>query len=222
MPPSTPLPAPDGIGWRLEARTESPGVGYEARFEVPVFAPPAGAMIPAGDLQIAALGFDDYVQPPSSHILVTATQQGTEIWLPAGRHLVPAAVVTVAAALLGGLGIFMLWTGTPQPVAWAMGILGAVLALTAANLWFGTSRVLATTGGLEITQGILGLTRTRQIPSGQIADIATRTVMQANARYYADLMVAIRGGGQVALGRAIRERREAEWLADRLLRALGR
>ncbi len=222
MPPSAPLPSPDGVVWRLEARTDVPGVEYEARFEVPVFAPPAGAVIPAGDLQIAALGFDDYVQPPSSHILVTAPQRGTEIWLPAARHLVPAVVVTVGAALLGGLGVFMLWTGAPQPVAWAVGLLGGALALTAANLWFGTSRVLATTGGLEISQGILGLTRTRQLPAEQIEDIATRTVMQANARYYADLMVALRGGGQVALGRAIRERREAEWLADRLLRALGR
>jgi hypothetical protein len=222
LPPSAPLPAPAGIAWRLEARAEIPGVDYYAQFEVPVFAPPPGIVLPSGDLPIAALGFDDYIQPPGSRILVTTTQRGTEVWLPAARHLVPAVVVTTGAAFFGGLGVFLLWTDAPQVVGWALSLLGGAIALAAANLWFGTSRVLATAQGLEITHGFLGLGRTRRIPSGEIADLATRTVMQANARYYADLMVALRGGGQVALGRAIRERREAEWLADRLLRALGR
>jgi hypothetical protein len=75
---------------------------------------------------------------------------------------------------------------------------------------------------MEITQGFLGLGRTRHIPATDVLDIATHTSMQANARYYADLALVRRSGGRVVLGRAIREKREAEWLADRLLRALGR
>lgn len=222
LPASTALPEPAAIVWRIEAHSDMPGVDYRARFEVPVFAPPPGALIPSGDMAIAAVGFDDYVQPPSSRILVTTTVRGTEVWLPAARHFVPATVVTAGAAVLGGLGTCLLWTAAPQLVAWVVSLLGGALAMAAANLWFGTSQVLATGSGLEITQGFLGLSRTRRIPAGEIEDITTRTVMQANARYYADLMVALRAGGRAALGRAIRERREAEWLADRLLRALGR
>lgn len=220
-PPSTPLPAAEQVVWRLEASAEIPGVDYRAAFEVPVFAPPPGTVLPADDLPIA-VGFDDYTQPPSSRILVTTTQRGTEIWLPPARHLVPALVVTVSAVFFGGLGVVLLWTDAPQALAWLLAIVGGLIGVAAAHLWFGTSRILATTAGLEITQGLLGLGRTRSIPAGEVAEVTTRTGMQANARYYADLALRLQDGRTVVLGRAIREKREAEWLADRLVRALGR
>lgn len=221
LPPSTPLPTGGGIAWRVEANADIPGVDYHASFDVPVFAAPAGVVVTASDIPMA-VGFDDYVQPPSSRILVTTTQHGTEVWLPAARHLVPALVVTVSAVFFGGLGIFLLWTEAPQLLAWAVSLIGATIGLAAANLWFGTSQILATLDGMEITQGFLGLGRTRHVPAADVLDIATHTSMQANARYYANLALVRRSGGRVILGRAIRERREAEWLADRLLRALGR
>ncbi|MCL4865331.1 MAG: hypothetical protein KJZ47_05515, partial [Gemmatimonadales bacterium] len=219
--PSSPLPDPNGVCWRLEANAEVPGVDYRASFEVPVFAPPPGTVVAVSDVPIA-VGVDDYVQPPSSRILVTTTQHGTEVWLPAARHLVPALVVTGSAVFFGGLGVFLLWTDAPQLLAWAVCLIGAVIGLAAANLLFGTSQILANLDGMEITQGFLGLGRTRHIPAADVLDIATHTSMQANARYYANLALVRRSGGRVVLGRAIREKREAEWLADRLLRALGR
>lgn len=219
--PSTPLPAADQVVWRLEAHAEVPGVDYHAVFEVPVFAPPAGAVLPSEDLPIA-VGFDDYSQPPSSRILVTTTRRGTEVWLPPARHVVPALVVTTFAVFFGGLGIVLLWTDAPQVMAWIFALTGGLVGMAAANLWFGTSRILANPDGLEITQGFLGLGRTRVIPAGQVREITTQTGMQANARYYSDLALLLDGGRRIVLGRAIREKREAEWLADRLLRGLGR
>lgn len=222
LPPSTPLHAEDQVVWRLEARAEVPGVDYHAVFDVPVFAPAAGAILPSQDLPMAAVGFDDYVQPPSSRILVTTTQRGTEVWLPAARHVVPALVLTVIAVFFGGIGIVLLWSEAPQVIGWVFALLGGLVGMGAANLWFGTSRIRADTTGLEITQGFLGIGRTRTIPAAEVEDIITRTGMQANARYYCDLALQRAGGRQLVLGRAIRERREAEWLSDRLLRALGR
>jgi len=219
---STPLPADEQVVWRLEARAEVPGVDYHAVFEVPVFAPPDGAILPSQDLPIAALGFDDYAQPPSSRILVTTTQRGTEVWLPAARHVVPALVLTAVAVFFGGIGIVLLWSEAPQVLGWVFALLGALVGMAAANLWFGTSRIRADRAGLEITQGFLGLGRTRAIPAADVVDIITRTGMQANARYYCDLALQLTGNRHIVLGRAIRERREAEWLSDRLLRALGR
>lgn len=220
-PPSTPLPEADQVVWRLEAHAEVPGVDYHASFEVPVFAPPPGAVLPSEDLLIA-VGFDDYTQPPHSRILVTTTRRGTEVWLPAARHVVPALVVTTFAVFFGGLGMVLLWSGAPRAIAWILALTGGVIGMAAANLWFGTSRILANTDGLEITQGFLGLGRTRLIPADQVREITTQTGMQANARYYSDLALQLQGNRRLVLGRAIREKREAEWLADRLLRALGR
>ena len=170
--PSTPLPQKDGICWRLEANAEVPGVDYRASFEVPVFTPPPGTVVAVSDVPIA-VGFDDYVQPPSSRILVTTTRHGTEIWLPAARHLVPALVVTASAVFFGGLGVFLLWTEAPQLLAWAVCLVGAVIGLAGANLLFGTSQILANLDGMEITQGFLGLGRTRHIPAADVLDIAT-------------------------------------------------
>lgn len=220
-PPSAPLPAVDQVLWRLEAHAEVPGVDYHAIFEVPVFAPPAGAVLPSDDLPIA-VGFDDYTQPPSSRILVTTTRRGTEVWLPAARHVVPALVVTASAVFFGGIGVVLLWSDAPRILAWLLALTGGLVGMAAANLWFGTSRVLANSDGLEITQGFVGLGRTRVIPAGDVQDIATQSGMQANARYYHDLALLLSGGKRIVLGRAIREKREAEWLADRLLRGLGR
>jgi hypothetical protein len=219
--PSTALPAADQIVWRLEAHAEAPGVDYHASFEVPVFAPPPGAVLPSQDLPIA-VGFDDYTQPPSSRILVTTTRRGTEVWLPAARHVVPALVVTASAVFFGGVGIVLLWSEAPRLLAWVVALGGGVLGMAAANLWFGTSRILASPGGLELTTGFLGIGHTRTIPAAEVADIRPQSGMQANARYYSDLALHLTGGRRIVLGRAIREKREAEWLADRLLRGLGR
>lgn len=219
--PSTALPAADQIIWRLEAHAEVPGVDYHAIFEVPVFAPPAGAVLPSEDLPIA-VGFDDYTQPPSSRILVTTTRRGTEVWMPAARHVVPALVVTTFAVFFGGVGIVLLWSDAPRLLAWIFALGGGLIGMAAANLWFGTSRILANTDGLELTQGFLGIGRTRVIAAAEVEDIAPQTGMQANARYYSDLALQLTGGRRIVLGRAIREKREAEWLADRLLRGLGR
>jgi len=221
LPQSAWLPGTDPVTWRLDAEAAAPGVNYQASFEVPVFAPPAGAILPAGDLPIA-VGFDDYTQPPASRIVVTTTRRGTEVWMPAARHVVPGLLVTGLGVVLGGIGVALLWSDAPRILAWLVCILGGVLGLAAANLWFGTSRILASSRGLEVSRGFLGLGRTRVIPAAEIQDITSQSGMQANARYYSDLAVALPGGRRVMLGRAIREKREAEYIADRLLSALGR
>ena len=79
--PSAPLPATDQVIWRLEAHAEVPGVDYHAIFEVPVFPPPTGAMLPSDDLPIA-VGFD---APPGAHFIFRPQSTEADNALPSER-----------------------------------------------------------------------------------------------------------------------------------------
>ena len=52
------------------------------------------------------------------------------------------------------------------------------------------------------------------------ADVTTRIGMRAGGTPYYDLLLVRKDGRRVPAGRAVRDTREAEWLADTVLEAL--
>jgi hypothetical protein len=54
----------------------------------------------------------------------------------------------------------------------------------------------------------------------EIGEVVTRIGMQAGGTPYYDLVLVTRERRRVAAGRSIRDKREAEWLADTLRDAL--
>jgi hypothetical protein len=62
--------------------------------------------------------------------------------------------------------------------------------------------------------------REQRLDAGEIAEVTTRIGMQSGGTPFYDLVLVRKDGDEVPAGRGIRDKREAEWLADTVRRAL--
>jgi hypothetical protein len=74
---------------------------------------------------------------------------------------------------------------------------------------------------LVVAQGYFYPGRERTIPTAEISEVSIKVGMQAGSRPYYDLTVVLKNDKQVTAGRALRDKREAEWLALTVRNALG-
>jgi hypothetical protein len=89
------------------------------------------------------------------------------------------------------------------------------------ELWLRVSRVVAGNGSLTVASGYIIAGGERTLPASAIQDVTTRIGMQAGTRPYYDVVVNTRDGEKLIVGRAVRDKREAEWLAATIRQALG-
>jgi hypothetical protein len=231
--PSDPLPSRDRILWRLEVTAELPGVDYHAGFEVPVFetresdgsitraslAEQRGGAEPAASGELA------------SGIAVRAHPEGgTEIVFPAGRNPGAASIVTLFAAVFGGIVWVCHTQGAPFFFTAAFGAFAALIAWAALSLWLGSTRLRVRPDGVRVESRLLLFRRSRQLPAGEIEAVEPEVGMRSGSRVYWDLRLRTKGPvrgrrqrprGTRVPGR-IRDKREAERLAATISRALGR
>ena len=93
----------DMVLWRLAVSAEVPGVDYAASFEVPVFRTAESDALPSGEPPAEVLPAEPFVQSPSSRVRVTRNRRGTEILYPAARN--PGAAAGITAFLVIWLGV---------------------------------------------------------------------------------------------------------------------
>ena len=231
--PTTPLPGEDVILWRVEARASLQGVDFEAAFEVPVFATPESrAERTAAALERERFAQSDPAAEPLGAGVVVRPHPGggSEILLPAGRHPGPTLLAAVFAACFAGGAWLAHGRSAPLPVVAACAGVAALVALAALELAFGSTRLVARRDEVLVERRLFGLGRTRRIPASEISAVAVEPGMQAGRRTYWDLRLR-RGerpgpfpgvGRGVRAGGGLRERHDAERLAEILRRALGR
>lgn len=210
----------DRVVWRLEVAGSVPGVDYRSRFEVPVFrtgeSPAPGAVPAAAPLPVAAA----YKQPPNSRIQVTSNRRGTEIVFPAARNPGFAAGLSLFVLLWAGVVLALLLFHAPLFFPILFGAFGLLPLYGALDLWFGVSRVSAGREAVKVASGWISPLRERIYPAADITGVKVRIGMQAGGRAYYDIKLTRNGRPEVAVGRGIRDKREAEWLAATLERAM--
>ncbi|HEX6104192.1 MAG TPA: hypothetical protein VFZ26_01330, partial [Gemmatimonadales bacterium] len=108
--------------------------------------------------------------------------------------------------------------GAPILFVIVFGLFGLLILWGVLELWL---RVTAEPGSLVLASGYLSPARERRFPAVEIADVRARIGMQAGGTPYYDLVVVRRDGRTTAAAHGIRDKREAEWLAAALKRALG-
>ncbi len=210
--------------WRLQLSAEVPGVDYAAQFEVPVFRTSAsGQPMSADEERITQdpLAGATYQQPADSRIVVTSNRRGTEVSFPVARN--PGAATSVTFFLLIWLiciGV-QLYFRAPLVFPIVTGLIGILILISVLDLWLGVSRVTVDAGTLTWASGYLFPGRERSLPAAEIADVVALIGMQAGTTLYYDVAVVRKSGKKVKVGRSVRDRREAEWLAGVLKKALG-
>ena len=213
----------DRILWRLDVSAGVPGIDYASSFEVPVFRTDLSAQPPtATEAALAApVAVDSYRQPADSRIEVTTTRRGTEILLPAARNPGAATGITLFLALWSGVIWALIRFHAPLLFPVVFGGFGVLLLIGVLDLWLRVTTVVAANGSLTVASGYVMTGAERTLPASAIQDVTTRIGMQAGTRPYYDIVVNTRDGKKVIAGRALRDKREAEWLAATIKQAVG-
>ncbi|UCC81777.1 MAG: hypothetical protein JSW46_12295 [Gemmatimonadota bacterium] len=207
------------IIWRLEARAEVPGVDYHASFDVPVFrTPESDTPLPPGDDEAFAAVLEEYRQPPDSRIVVTTHLRRTEIYFARARNPGVAAGLTIFFIIWTGITVALPSLGVPIIFPIVFGLFALLLFFAVFQAWLGSTRVVLTPDRAHVSYGLLG--RTRTVEADDIDDVRLKIGMQAGNRPYYDIQIVKSDGKKVYCGRSIRDKREAEWLAERMREAL--
>ncbi|PYT11292.1 MAG: hypothetical protein DMF51_15940 [Acidobacteria bacterium] len=220
------------ILWRLGARASIPGVDYSEQFEIPVAAAPAGPA-PSERSEPQSSVDDAPARPVESRIRVEpGPEGGTRFVLPAARNLRAALLATLFGSVFCGMTgllavlihsgavdgpfVFVPWILLTAFAAFSLLIMAIVI-----QAWLQTTILDATPGGLVVTGRVLGLSRSRSIPCRDLRDITLSVGMQAGETPYYDLVIARADGSASRVTAALRNKREAEWLAAEIRRALA-
>ena len=201
-----------------------PGVDYESTFEVPVFRTPAtGEPLSADEERITQdpLAVAEYHQPADSRIVVTSNRRGTEILFPAARN--PGVATSLTFFLLIWLGSIALQLYFHAPMVFPIitGIFGLLILIGVLDLWLEVTRVTVDAGTLTWAKGYLSPGRDRTLTASEIAEVTAQIGMQAGTTVYYDVVVTRKGGKKIRVGRSLRDKREAQWLAATIKKALG-
>jgi hypothetical protein len=210
--------------WRLRVAASVPGVDYDATFEVPVFRTEASERPLSDDEQRVTRGqlsLDDYRQPADSRIAVNKNRRGTEIMFPAGRN--PGAATGGTLFTLIWLAIVWGLTHFKAPLIFPIvfGLFGVLLVYVMLEIWLGVSRVTMDAGFVTVASGYLSPGTERRISASEVAEVSTAIGMQAGTTPYYDIVIRRMDGKKVIAGRAVRNKREAEWLAAMIRKELG-
>jgi hypothetical protein len=213
----------DRILWRLTLSASVPGIDYDSAFEVPVFRTEASDRPLSEDeeRQTRVPAGAEYKQPIDSRVTVTRNRRGTEIGFPAARN--PGVAIGSTVFTLIWLAIVWALFHFNAPVIFPVvfGLFGLVLIFGTLQIWLGVSRVTVDAGTLSVATGYLAPGRERRLALGEIADVSIAIGMQAGSRPYYDVVILRKNGKKVIAGRALRDKREAEWLAATIKSALG-
>jgi hypothetical protein len=214
----------DRVLWRLRVTGEVPGIDYSAAFEVPVFrtaesdAPTTDADRAAAAASIVAA---DYRQPAGSRIQVSTTRRGTEIYFPPARNPGFAIGITVFTAIWMGAIALMLVLHAPVLFPIVFGLFALLLVYLLLGACLGVTRVIAGDGQVTIATGWLTPQRERTVGAGDIKGVTTRITSQQGDTAFYDITIETTAGTRVAAGRSIRDKREAEWLAATIAKAVA-
>jgi hypothetical protein len=115
----------------------------------------------------------------------------------------------------------MISFGAPTVLLIIFGLFGVLALWGVLELWLRVTRVTADAGTVVLARGYLSPARERRLPMSEIAEVKARIGMQAGGAPYYDLVLVLADGRSVTAGHGIRDKREAEWLAATLRRAVS-
>jgi hypothetical protein len=217
--------ASNAIFWRVEVSAAVPGVDYQATFDVPVFRTVESSvpLTPAEEEALKLAGDDEdepLRQRAYSRIRVNEGIRRTEIFFPAARNIGHAFGITAFFIIWTAVVVALREFGAPLIFPIVFGLFDLLLAYGVASAWLGTTHVVCEHTGIWVRSGILGFGRIRQVPADEIDDIDLKIGMHVGKRPYYDIKIVRSSGKSVHAGRAIRDKREARWLVERMASAL--
>jgi hypothetical protein len=213
------------IIWRLSAAAPTAAGKFDAQFEVPVFkvAQTAEQLRQAEAVRAAEhRQVESYVHPDASRITMRQTPGGaTEVYFPSLRS--PGAALGTAAFTAIWSAIFWLMHTMHVPLIFIIGwgFFEGILVLILLSM-FTTVRVRIGDGAVTIQKALLGLVYSRRrIAASDVSGVPAVAGMTVDNNVYSQLRLSYGGHRKYDFADGIRDKREADWLADQISQRLG-
>jgi hypothetical protein len=216
----------DGIVWVLAAEADIPGVDFKEDFDVPVQRGESTSTIesPRVDAFSPTREVVSATDLARSGIHVNPTAQGTEYRYEAARNRSFACGTTFFLLLWTGF----LWMQYVLEVPWIFivvtGFFDLLILLIVCELWFASTTVSIGEGTVSRRITMLGMGGTRVIPFHAIKKLDLHISMQSTGRSgtpYYEIRATLDTGKRKHLGFGIRNKRQAEWVVDRMRKEIG-
>lgn len=211
--------------WRLTVIAEVPGVDYRADFELPVYRVDEEGSDPAP--LFATTPTIAFEPSPHSGIRTELSPTGSEsiVIAPPSRFGDWFGYLMFFALWFGILGAIEHFADPPWPAKAFLGIffaVGALVFFAALDFLLGRSTLRADRSTLITRRRWLLFSRERTFSAADVETILPKVGMTSNGRAFYDLQLVQRNGRTTNIAKYFRERRDAEMVAARLRRALGR
>ncbi len=210
------------IIWRLEGMADVPGLDYHDVFEVPVFRTAATS----GEESVASepSEFADVAaqtrRPDQMTVAARETEEGPEFYFPPARNRRLAVWTTVLALIVCGVAYSLAQAGAPLIFPIVFGLFALALVCFAAQYWMATTR-LVIGAKVRLQAGLLGGGKTREIAltdvDGFDEKIQSQTLNGITVPYY-DIVLRLRDGQTLSVGKMLSSKRETEWLVSEMRR----
>jgi len=146
--------------------------------------------------------------------------EGTEFYFPPARNRSLAVWTTVFALIVCGVTYILADGGAPLIFPIVFGLFALVFVCFAAQYWMGTTRLIIG-AKVRLLAGLLGGRKTREIAltdvDGFDEKIQSQTLNGTIVPYY-DIVLRLRDGQTLTVGKMLSSKRETEWLVSEMRR----
>ena len=94
--------------------------------------------------------------------------------------------------------------------------------LALSSVWTSASRVIVDVSGIQLTTRWMFFHKRRSLAASDVTSIQQKISMLSGSTTCYDLQAHLRGGKKIGLASHVRSKRESEWLAAEMEKALGR
>ncbi len=191
--------------WRLEVKADTPGIDYNAKFEVPVFKTPDSQEQP--DDSEGAATIDENRTPLADllqreHIQYRRTASGCEMYFPAGRKLGGGIFLLIFCAVWTTVVVF-LFMHAPIFFAVIFALFDLLIAFFLLVVLFGSSRITIDHQTITVANKVLGIGSTKRLPRMDIQGVDVKQTAQSGNKTFYRLVFQMTDGKEVTAGQMI-------------------
>jgi hypothetical protein len=211
-----PTDSSGGVSWRLNAAVSVPGVDYNSTFEVPVFRTEAS---PTAE-QVRVARVRDQEPPQKKSVVVRPTGEGTEFFFPAARNKVATLALSAFVILWSGVVGLLFYLEAPFLLKVVFSGFDVILVVAVLSMWLGTSKLVVTPETVRVSSRFLGFGKVREFSRGDVSRVEIKRGMQSGRKLYYNIELVRQEARAVTVGRNIRNKSEAEWVATEIEKAI--
>jgi hypothetical protein len=213
------------VFWKLEANAAVPGVDFSTAFEIPVFKTATSSpQNTEEELRSEEMRDEAPVSAPVGQTIVTVGPSaggGTEFVLHPNKGVPGTLPSLVAMFVFAVIAVLLAYAGAPFLFPLVFGGIALLIIFLIVFGAYGESRIVVEDGHVSVRNTLFGIMRGRRMPCSSITKISVSGQGKAGKRGYYSISLLRNDGKTFSPLQGLSDRREADWLADEVRKAMG-